>query len=232
MLSPPPPSNELLPTISILTDGQRVALDEFVQNNFSYLASGVLLPAMEPIDAFLGRREDRWASHDHEVDAKWDQFVKDILVLGAGKILEEDLVKPSGPLRVGLMSLWHYPTFKTQRKRYGMTHDKANPSIRMHNKKIGNSGFIRTQDRIVIRHKFVSAKDGGVAWGTKIPNWEQVMARSDAFNKDLIKSARVVVMVGKDNCRSWRQLFDLEEEDRVEEILFHKTIDRKKLTIR
>lgn len=212
--------HELLMEISILNPNSRGALQNFRQKMQQDTESGVLGEALEPIANFLQRRDPRWCTHDRDIDSLWESFVDDLARLGESKIDPEYLVKPSGPLRAPLTCLWVYPTFKTAHPKYGHVHDRTNPSLRLQDDKIGANDRVRTQDRIPIRHDFVSDKKGGVPWQSEYPNWSQIQGRCHAFNKELLKHSRVIIFVGKENCTTWKSFLDLEEGDRVQQVQF------------
>lgn len=133
-------------------------------------------------------------------------------------------MKPSGPLKVPLTSVWHYPTFVTRHAEYGMTHDRSNPSLRLHDERFGPLAFMKTQDRITIRYPFVSKMNSGVPWAATYKKWRKIDELHIKLNKALIKPSPIVVFVGEDNCTSWEQLLDFEEGDRTVQVLFKSAL--------
>lgn len=213
-------AHELLMEISILAPNSRAALQNFRQKVQQDTEAGVLGEALEPIANFLQRRDPRWCTHNRDIDSLWESFADDLVRLGESKIDREYLVKPSGPLRAALTCLWVYPTFKTSHPKYGHVHDRTNPSLRLQDDKIGANDRVRTQDRIPIRHDFVSDKNGGVPWQSEYPNWSQIHDKCHTFNKELLKHSRVIVFVGKENCTTWKSFLDLDKGDRVQQVQF------------
>lgn len=213
-------AHELLMEISVLAPDSRAVLQNFRQKVQQDTEAGVLGQSQEPIDNFLQRRDPRWCTHDRDIDSLWDTFADDLVRLGESKIDREYLVKPSGPLRASLTCFWVYPTFKTSHPKYGHVHDRTNPSLRLQDDKIGANDRVRTQDRIPIRHDFVSDKKGGVPWQSEFPNWSQILERCHTFNKELLKHSRVIIFVGKENCTTWKSFLDLEQGDRVQQVQF------------
>lgn len=223
--SEPNEAHEIVLEISTISDMNKEALATFRQNILNDTKTGALGQSMEGLGDFLtSQYNDHWASHDAAVDEAWDQLVNDLVDLGNGEIEPEYLVKPSGPLKAALASMWRYPTFKTKRSEYGMTHDKSNPSLRMHDEKTGPHQQIRTQDRIVIRHPFVNEKKGGVPWAAKYTNWAKLERRQLEFNKQLMQHARVLVFVGRENCNTWRDFIKLESGDRTVQVQFKSSM--------
>lgn len=213
-------AHELLMEISVLAPDSRAALQNFRQKVQQDTEAGVLGESLEPIANFLQRRDPRWCTHDRDIDSLWESFADDLVRLGESKINREYLVKPSGPLRAPLTSLWVYPTFKTLHPKYGHVHDRTNPSLRLQDDKIGANDRVRTQDRIPIRHDFVSDKKGGVPWQSEFPNWSQILEKCHTFNKELLKHSRVIIFVGKENCTTWQSFLDLEQGDRIQQVQF------------
>lgn len=221
-------NDELLLKVSTTSPEQKEALRCFRTQIVDHLKSGVLSNSVVDIDAFLWKPSTgRWDSHDAAVDELWASFVADIMVLSEDRIKPRDMVKPSGPLFAAIMFLWHYPTFRTKHPDFGHVHDRTNPSLRIHDDKFGANRVMRVQDAIPFRHSFVSHKQGGVPWMNEIPNWPQVLNRCRQFTKETIKSARIVVFVGQQNCQDWRRYMQdhIQEGDRLQQIQFSSFVD-------
>jgi len=100
-------------------------------------------------------REDSWDSHDMKMDELWDALVREVLEVMGNDFPVHHMVKPSGPREAICHFMWHYPTFSTTRKDYGMTMDTSNPSLRVQACKIGEPQGVRTSHLIPMRHEVV-----------------------------------------------------------------------------
>ncbi|ROW08567.1 hypothetical protein VPNG_06223 [Cytospora leucostoma] len=214
--------SDLLIKISALEDRHAVALAEFRDTCRQLKANERLGESLEPTDAFLDRYSAAgWGSHDRDIDDMWEELVEDVVKLGSGTIKPEYLVKPSGPLRAVLTCFWHYPTFKTRHQKFGHVFDRSNPSLRFQDDKIGANGWVRTQDRIPIRHKFVQ---GGVPWSEDFPNWEQIEKRCISFNEELMKYSKIMIFIGEENCATWRNFIHLAKDERITQVRFRSSV--------
>jgi hypothetical protein len=80
----------------------------------------------------------------------WDEFVpKFTAVTGCPPF--SDLVKPSGPRDAILGIQWHYPTYTTRHREFGMTFDPSNSCLNQQKFKIGCSGSVFTIDNFPVR---------------------------------------------------------------------------------
>lgn len=114
-------AHELLMEISVLAPNSRQGLQNFRQKVQQDTEAGVLGEALEPIANCLQRRDPGWCTNDRDIDSLWDSFADELVRLGESKIDREYLVKPSGPLKAPLTSLWVYPTLKTRHPNTGMS---------------------------------------------------------------------------------------------------------------
>lgn len=151
--------------------------------------------------------------------------MEDLKEMDLKTIDPEYLVKPTGAIQAPLASVWHYPTFKTKRGEYGHVLDRTNPSMRLHNDKVGFNEWVRTHDLILIKNRFVSEQVGGVPWGSLFEDWPKMLARLHGFSAELVQRSRVLVFVGQHNCLDWQTHFPLAADERLTKVLFKSTIE-------
>ncbi|RSL90517.1 hypothetical protein CEP51_000674 [Fusarium floridanum] len=141
-----------------------------------------------------------WASHDLDIDAKWEDLAQRIVELSGSKIDIRTLVKPSGPLKAVLTAQWHFPTWVTQHPLHGMTMDNSNPSMRAQHAKF----------------KFDAHE-------TIYDNWSQIKEECLKFTRWLNRHSKIILIIGDENYREWREFIHLDET--VEAIKIDLDID-------
>ena len=177
--------------------------------------------SLEPVGDFLDSPSTTWASHDREIDEYWHCLVDETAKL-VPNLDRLSMVKPSGPLRAPLATMWHYPTYNTKKTHGGMVMDPSNHSLRAQKEKIGMVDNVRTQDRIMLRQKYNAH---GVYWAQIYDRWEEIQALFDSFNKQLSQWTKVMIVLGKDNNNSTDKFVYLGPEEVFDDIELNTSVN-------
>lgn len=220
------PRRYILDALSISTDAQswdsillELIVDATLKSSVESFLRKINSPnwirgeSKEDVDGFLTSSHSDWADHDPIVTAAWNRFRTKVVprlesapgeVAGLGRT-DETLSKPSGPSRAILGALWHYPTFKTKKPRWGHCFDKSNPCLNHQYRKTGSSRSILTLDQIPIRSAY-SATDHTFDDFWSNPAWGEIKEACMELSRDLTKDCPLLMVIGGDNLANLERL--------------------------
>lgn len=155
---------------------------------------------------FLESIYEEWATHDKELDKPWNGMVPTVVGLSKGQIKGQLMTKPSGPLVAVLGCVWDYPSLQSHKLSWGHVMDHTNNCMKAQHRRIGANPFVRTHNRIPVRHPF---KKEGIKWDEYLPNWREINAEFVKFSKFLNMRTKIILAIGKENSQSVHDLVDL-----------------------
>ncbi|PKK41483.1 hypothetical protein CI102_13935, partial [Trichoderma harzianum] len=174
-------------------------------------------PVSVEMDAFLeDENGSTWATHDVDMDRAWSDVVEQLRGVGFDDSIIRLLSKPSGPQKAALCCLWHYPTFATKKRYFGLTLDRSNPCLKYQWKKIADNSRVRTQDTYPMRRIYNSL---GPQWEELFANYtEDIVNVCHDFAKEALTSAPFSIVLGASNSKLVRQLLDGDEDLLVDDV--------------
>lgn len=86
--------------------------------------------------------------------------------------------------------------------------DDTDPSLRAQHAKFEFDAHIKTQDTYPIREGFAR---GGIKWETIYDNWSQIKEECLKFTRWLNRHSKIILIVGDENCREWREFVHPDE---------------------
>lgn len=153
--------------------------------------------AQQALDAFLDYDlddDDEWHTHDPEVDEEWYSLARKLEKIEPG-LRPEFLSKPSGRKKAAFGTIWHYPTYFTQKAKWGRTLDKRNGCVGIQVQNIGMPPNVLTLDLLPTRARF---DRGGPSWDKLYKNWPRMERAMEKFAKTITKDLRLVITIGEE----------------------------------